>query len=109
MKFAQSWIAEYVDLPEDAEELATRLTGAGLAVEGIERHGGDTILEIDVTANRTDAMNHYGLARELAALYDRPLRTAARRAQREPARPPAEGASGSRSTISRTARATAPS
>ncbi len=74
MKFSTRWIAEYVDLPESAAEVASRLTAAGLAEEGIEEHDGDAVLEIDVTTNRPDAMNHYGLARELATLYDRPLR-----------------------------------
>lgn len=74
MKFSTRWIGEYVDLPESAGELAERLTSVGLAVEGVEPHENDIILDIDVTANRPDAMNHYGVARELAALYDRPLK-----------------------------------
>lgn len=80
MKFSARWIAEYVDVPgldgtlQGATEVATRLTAAGLAEEGIEQVGDDAILEIDVTTNRPDAMNHYGIARELSALYDLPLR-----------------------------------
>lgn len=79
MKFSARWIAEYVDVPglltaAGVAEVAARLTAAGLAEEGIEEVGNDTILEIDVTTNRPDAMNHYGIARELSALYDLPLR-----------------------------------
>ena len=78
MKFSTRWIAEYVDLPGElpaaAAEVAARLTAAGLAEEGSEEVGNDTILEIDVTANRPDAMNHYGLARELSAIYGQELR-----------------------------------
>jgi phenylalanyl-tRNA synthetase beta chain len=74
MEFSLRWLADYVDLPEDPKELARRLTSAGLAVEGIAAHGGDTLLDIDVTTNRPDCMNHFGLAREISVLYGRPLR-----------------------------------
>jgi phenylalanyl-tRNA synthetase beta chain len=33
----------------------------------------DDVLDVDVTTNRPDCMNHLGLARELAVLFDRPL------------------------------------
>src|SRR5687768_6176049 len=39
MKISTSWLAEYVELPQSVEELARRLTMAGLEVEGIERPG----------------------------------------------------------------------
>ncbi|MEM6794882.1 MAG: phenylalanine--tRNA ligase subunit beta [Acidobacteriota bacterium] len=73
MDFSKNWIGEFVDLPE-TREMADRLTGAGLSVEGIEESGGDVLLEIDVTTNRPDCMNHFGLARELSAILDRELR-----------------------------------
>ncbi len=34
----------------------------------------DVVLEIDLTPNRADCLSHLGVAREIAALYDRPLR-----------------------------------
>ena len=34
----------------------------------------DTVLLVEVTANRPDELCHLGIARELAAVYDRPLR-----------------------------------
>lgn len=34
----------------------------------------DTVLEISVTANRGDALSHLGVARDLAAYFDRPLK-----------------------------------
>ena len=39
-----------------------------------EGEGDDAVLDLDVTTNRVDAMNVYGLAREVAVIYDRPLR-----------------------------------
>ncbi len=35
--------------------------------------GGDVILDIEVTPNRPDQLCHFGVAREIAALYQRPL------------------------------------
>jgi phenylalanyl-tRNA synthetase beta chain len=32
------------------------------------------VFDMEITTNRPDEMNHYGLAREAAAIYDRPLR-----------------------------------
>ena len=78
MKFSLAWIAEYVELPAELlarpQEIADRLTAAGLAVEYVESVGADTVFDIDVTTNRVDAMNHVGIARELAAMIDRPLK-----------------------------------
>ncbi len=73
MKFSREWLSDYVELPDAADELAARLTAAGLAVEGVEVLGGDRVLEVDVTTNRPDCMCHLGLARELATLFGRPL------------------------------------
>ncbi|HEX7184594.1 MAG TPA: phenylalanine--tRNA ligase subunit beta [Thermoanaerobaculia bacterium] len=74
MLFSRSWLAEYVDLPGDSQDLARRLTAAGLNAEGVEEKGDDVLLDIEVTTNRPDAMNHLGIAREAAVLYERPLR-----------------------------------
>src|ERR1044071_6057519 len=74
MLFSKSWLSDYVELPADDQEIQRRLTAAGLAVEGVEERGEDTILDVDVTTNRPDCMNHLGLARELAVIYGRPLK-----------------------------------
>jgi phenylalanyl-tRNA synthetase beta chain len=70
MKLSSSWIREFVDLPVDDRRLAEDLTSVGLAVEGISGAGADTIFEMEIGTNRPDAMNHYGVAREAAAIYD---------------------------------------
>jgi phenylalanyl-tRNA synthetase beta chain len=74
MLFSRNWLAEYVDLPADPHEIARRLTAAGLNVEGVEEKGNDVLLDIDVTTNRPDCMNHFGLAREAAVIFGKPLR-----------------------------------
>ena len=75
MLFSRDWLAEYVDLPEPTDDVSRRLTDVGLAIEGTEEHGGDVRFDVEVTSNRVDCMNHLGVARELAVIYGRPLKT----------------------------------
>jgi phenylalanyl-tRNA synthetase beta chain len=74
MKLSPNWIRDFVDLTVDDQRLAADLTDVGLGVEGIEGSGADTVFEMEIGTNRPDAMNHYGVAREAAAIYDLPLR-----------------------------------
>jgi phenylalanyl-tRNA synthetase beta chain len=74
MKISPHWLRDFVDLPVDYARLADDLTLAGVAVEGISGEGENIIFEMEITTNRPDAMNHYGIAREASALYDLPLR-----------------------------------
>lgn len=75
MKFQAGWLREHVDLPEPPAEIGRRLTSLGFALDGIEREadGDAAVLDLDVGSNRPDAMNHVGIARELAAALRRPL------------------------------------
>jgi phenylalanyl-tRNA synthetase beta chain len=74
MKISPHWLRDFVDIPVDYLRLAEDLTLAGVAVEGISGSGENTVFEMEITTNRPDAMNHYGVAREASALYDLPLR-----------------------------------
>jgi phenylalanyl-tRNA synthetase beta chain len=58
-------------LPVDDAQLAEDLTLRGIAVEGTYDlgAGNGSLYEMDITTNRVDAMNHYGVAREAAAIY----------------------------------------
>jgi phenylalanyl-tRNA synthetase beta chain len=98
MKLSLGWIGDFVDLPDFSnlgtiDKIVERLTMAGLAVEGFSvdiTEKGDvdpeqTVLDFDITTNRPDAMNHYGVAREVSALYDLPLKPIA------PRLPPSQG------------------
>jgi phenylalanyl-tRNA synthetase beta chain len=80
MKLSPQWIRDFVDVPVDNRRLAEDLTGIGIAVEGISGHDAHTVFEMEIGTNRPDAMNHYGVAREAAALYGvelKPIETAA--------------------------------
>jgi len=74
MKISPHWVRDFVDLAVDDRRLAEDLTGIGIAVEGISGSGADTVFEMEIGTNRPDAMNHYGVAREAAAIYDLPLK-----------------------------------
>ncbi len=74
MRILLSWLEEFVDIPEYPDVLAHELTMAGLAVDAVSEEKGETLFELDITSNRPDAMNHYGVAREIAAIFQRPLR-----------------------------------
>jgi phenylalanyl-tRNA synthetase beta chain len=87
MKISPHWLRDFVDLPVDYLRLADELTLAGVAVEGISGSGDNTVFEMEITTNRPDAMNHYGVARETSALYDLPLKPI------EPKLPPSQGKS----------------
>ncbi len=77
MNILSQWIRSYVPgltLPD--RELAEALTLRGIAVEGIYElgPGNGSLFEMDITTNRVDAMNHYGIAREAAAIAGRASR-----------------------------------
>jgi phenylalanyl-tRNA synthetase beta chain len=72
MKMLTKWLRAYLPgLPVDDARLAEDLTLRGIAVEGVYDlgDGNGSLYEMDITTNRVDAMNHYGVAREAAAIY----------------------------------------
>ncbi len=72
MKILTKWLRAYLQsLPVGDAQLAEDLTLRGIAVEGIYPlgEGNGSLYEMDITTNRVDAMNHYGVAREAAAIY----------------------------------------
>ena len=72
MKILTKWLRAYLPgLPSDDAKVAEDLTLRGIAVEGIYDfgEGNGSLYEMDITTNRVDAMNHYGVAREAAAIY----------------------------------------
>jgi len=74
MKFDLGWLRELVDPAADADTIAERLTACGFLVELRERDADGEVWEVEVTTNRPDAMNHRGLAREIAVATGAALR-----------------------------------
>ncbi|HEX3569590.1 MAG TPA: phenylalanine--tRNA ligase subunit beta [Acidobacteriaceae bacterium] len=76
MNILTQWLRTYVPgLDVSDRQLADDLTLRGIAVEGVHDlgPGNGSLFEMDITTNRVDAMNHYGIAREVATIYDLPL------------------------------------
>ncbi len=75
MNILSKWLREYLPaLDVDDRQLAEDLTLRGIAVEGVHAlPDGGHLFEMDITTNRVDAMNHYGIAREAATIYGVPL------------------------------------
>jgi phenylalanyl-tRNA synthetase beta chain len=74
MRILPAWLREFVEIKADDRQLAEDLTSAGIAVETVVEEHGATVYEMDLTTNRVDAMNHYGVAREAAAIYGAELK-----------------------------------
>ena len=74
MKLSPQWIRDFVDVPGTDGRLAEDLTSIGIAVEGTSGEGANAVFEMEIGTNRPDAMNHYGVAREAAALYGTELK-----------------------------------
>jgi phenylalanyl-tRNA synthetase beta chain len=73
MKIPLAWLREFVPVELEVPRLADDLTLAGFEVDAIETAGAETVLDLEITTNRVDCMNVYGVAREVAALYSLPL------------------------------------
>ena len=67
MKISLEWLGQFLIGPLAAREAADALTNGGLPVETIEQVGADTVIDVEVTSNRSDCLSHIGVAKELAA------------------------------------------
>jgi phenylalanyl-tRNA synthetase beta chain len=75
MKLSRNWMSDYVDLGGlSDEEIGSRMTDIGHALDALERHGDDAVFDAEITTNRVDAMSHFGMARELAGALGRELK-----------------------------------
>jgi phenylalanyl-tRNA synthetase beta chain len=68
MNISYNWLKDLVEIDLSPRDLADKLTGAGLAVEGIHEQNDDFIFDIDLTSNRSDCLSHLGVSREVQAL-----------------------------------------
>jgi phenylalanyl-tRNA synthetase beta chain len=76
MKVLYNWLKEFVDLTAAPEELRTRLSLSGTAIEALEQTAAGPLLDAELTSNRADCLGHCGIAREAAVLYGLPLKQA---------------------------------
>src|SRR6185295_5762556 len=73
-----NWLRDFVDIPRDIDPraLAEKFTTTTAEVEGVEKVDDDWIIEVDNKSitHRPDLWGHYGIAREIAAIYGLPLK-----------------------------------
>ena len=74
MKISVHWLKDYLDFDLTVLGLVDRLNAIGLMVENLEERDGDHILDVETYSNRPDTLGHLGMARELAAALDLPLK-----------------------------------
>jgi phenylalanyl-tRNA synthetase beta chain len=76
MKIVYNWLKDFVAVTAPAEELASRLALSGTNIGGLENGPHGPVIDAEVSSNRPDCLGHYGIAREVSAIYKLPLKFA---------------------------------
>ncbi|PYU73222.1 MAG: phenylalanine--tRNA ligase subunit beta [Acidobacteria bacterium] len=74
MKVVYNWLKDFVEVAAPPRELASRLALSGTNIGGVENGPHGAVMEAEVSSNRPDCLGHYGIAREVAAIYKLPLK-----------------------------------
>jgi phenylalanyl-tRNA synthetase beta chain len=74
MKVVYNWLKDFVDVTATPQELASRLALSGTNIGGVENGPHGAVIDAEVSSNRPDCLGHYGIAREVAAIYKLPLK-----------------------------------
>jgi phenylalanyl-tRNA synthetase beta chain len=74
MKVVYNWLKDFVDVTAAPQELASRLALSGTNIGGIENGAHGAVIDAEVSSNRPDCLAHYGIAREVGAIYKLPLK-----------------------------------
>src|ERR1700733_1119215 len=74
MKVVYNWLKDFVDVTASPDELASRLALSGTNIGGVEKGAHGAVIDAEVSSNRPDCLGHYGIAREVSAVYKMPLK-----------------------------------
>src|SRR6266852_116053 len=74
MKVVYNWLKDFVDVTSTPQELASRLALSGTNIAGVENGVHGAVIDAEVSSNRPDCLGHYGIAREVSAIYKLPLK-----------------------------------
>ena len=74
MLIGYGWLRELTDTQLSPRELRERLTMVGLAIDAVEEHNSDSVLDVEVPSNRPDCLSHVGIAREVAVIENKTVR-----------------------------------
>jgi len=75
MKIVYNWLKDFVEVAATPDELASRLALSGTNIGGIETGAHGAVIDAEVSSNRPDCLGHYGIAREVSAVYKLPLKS----------------------------------
>ena len=68
MFISYEWLKELTDTRLSPQDLRERLTMVGLAIDAVESHDSDAVLDVEVPSNRPDCLSHVGIAREVTVI-----------------------------------------
>lgn len=68
-----NWLRDYLRLEMSVDVLTEKLALSGLNHESTDDVGGDLAIDLEVTSNRPDCLNHLGIAREIGVLFGLPV------------------------------------
>src|SRR6202022_4445579 len=74
MKVVYNWLKDFVDVTAPPGELASRRALSGTNIGGVEKGLHGVVIDAEVSSNRPDCLGHYGIAREVGAIYKLPLK-----------------------------------
>jgi len=75
MKIVYNWLKDFVDVTALPDELASRLALSGTNIGSVENGPHGAVIDAEVSSNRPDCLGHYGIAREVSAVYKLPLKS----------------------------------
>lgn len=68
MLISYHWLRELTATQLSPQELREKLTMVGLAIDAVEQHGDDYVIDVEVPSNRPDCLSHVGIAREVTVI-----------------------------------------
>jgi phenylalanyl-tRNA synthetase beta chain len=74
MFISYEWLKDYTDTKLSPPELREKLTMVGLAIDAVEEHNSDSVIDVEVPSNRPDCLSHIGIAREVTVIERKQLR-----------------------------------
>jgi len=74
MLISYNWLRELTSTKLTPQELRDRLTMVGLAIDAVDQHDGDSVIDVEVPSNRPDCLSHVGIGREVTVIEDGELR-----------------------------------
>ena len=77
MKVVYNWLKDFVGVTAPPAELASRLALSGTNIGSVETGVYGAVIDAEVSSNRPDCLGHYGIAREVGAIYTLPLKAVA--------------------------------